>query len=81
MPDEFGILETFDLLFKIHKVFNLSFEVNLKNMFCFIQNYVYKQIDRDMKPTNRMTDIFSKLSLWKCLYVFEVFVIYGLSYQ
>lgn len=63
MPDGFGILETFDLFYKIHKVFNLKFEVNLKNMFCFIQNHIYKQTDKELKPTNRMTEIFSKLSL------------------
>lgn len=53
------------MLFKIHKVFDLKFELNLKNMFCFVQHYIYKQIEKELKTTNRMTEIFDLLSLWK----------------
>lgn len=57
------MMETFDMLFKIHKIFDLQFELNLKNMFCFVQHYIYKQTEKELKPTNRMTEIFDMLSL------------------
>lgn len=63
MPEKFGILETFDMLFKIHKIFDLNFDVNLKNMFFFIQNEIYKQADVDFEPTNRMDEISNMLKI------------------
>lgn len=63
MPEKFGILETFDMLFKIHKIFDLNFDVNLKNMFFFIQNEIYGQADADFEPTNRMDEISNMLKI------------------
>lgn len=63
MPKDFGILETFDILFKIHKIFEQNYDPNLKGMFSFIQNYIYKLTERDLNVTARMMDIFGKLSL------------------
>lgn len=63
MPEKFGILETFDMLFKIHKIFNLNFDVNLKNMFFFIQDEIYKQTDIDFVLTNRMAEISNMLKI------------------
>lgn len=63
MPEKFGILETFDMLFKIHKIFNLNFDVNLRNMFFFIQNEIYKQSDVDFELTNGMDEISNMLNI------------------
>lgn len=63
LPEQFSILETFDMLFKIHKIFNLNFDVNLKNMFFFIQDEIYKQTDVDFEPTNRMGEISNMLKI------------------
>lgn len=51
------------MLFKIHKIFNLNFDVNLKNMFFFIQDEIYKQTDIDFVLTNRMAEISNMLKI------------------
>lgn len=59
---EYDIKKTIDLLFKIHIVFDLRFDANLKYMFEFLQYYVYNMRENDIKPTTRMKDISNKLN-------------------
>lgn len=51
----------FDFLFKLFYVFNLSFDLDLKNVFDFIAKHLYK-FD-NIQSTNRMNEIYAKFQL------------------
>lgn len=51
-----------DLLFKVHIVFGLKFNANLKYMFEFLQYFVYNIREKDLNPSTRMKDIFNRLT-------------------
>lgn len=62
LPVNFTFPEVFDIYYKVHKIFDLCFEPNLRNMMFFIENYIYKIEEGIKKPTNRMLDIFNQIS-------------------
>lgn len=62
MPEGYDITRTFDLLFKIYKIFDLDFDGNVKNAMHFIQYYIYKMKERHVKMTPRMEDIYNRVS-------------------
>lgn len=64
LPLGYDINKTIDLLFKVHIIFGLKFDANLKNMFEFLQYFVYNIREKDLSPTTRMKDIFKKLTNW-----------------
>lgn len=41
VPDDFDAAQTFDLFFKVHKVFNLDFDPNIKPMMQFIEHSIF----------------------------------------
>lgn len=61
VPHDFDILQTIDLLFKVHLMFDSNFDPSLKNMFNFLQFFVYEIKSKNVKPTTGMKDIFNKL--------------------
>lgn len=61
MPEGFDIVSTFDVFFKIHKIFNLHFEPNIKNAMNFAQHFLYGFKERGLKMTTRMEDIFNRV--------------------
>lgn len=65
VPEEFDFVETFDLFFKVHKVFNQVFEPDLAVMMGFIQNIIYKMNEIGVNPTNRMKEVETLLSQTK----------------
>lgn len=63
VPRDFDILRTMDLLFKIHLIFNIDFDPGVKYFFDFLCYFVYDiGSARNIKPTNKMKDIFNKLN-------------------
>lgn len=42
VPDEFDFLKVLELLFKIHKVFSLTYNPNIAYMMHFIERFVFK---------------------------------------
>lgn len=42
VPEEFNFIETIDLFFKIHKIFNLKFHSNIKQLMTFLEKFVYE---------------------------------------
>lgn len=57
MPESFDFVDTFDLFFKVHKIFNQSFESHVMNMMKFIQHAIFEMSERGLNPTNRMKEI------------------------
>lgn len=61
VPQHYDFIQTLDLFFKVHKVFGMNFEPNLVPAFNFIQYFIYElNTDRSMKPTNKMTDVYTR---------------------
>lgn len=60
VPIEFSFSQVFDLFFKIHHVFNVHYEDNLKNMMNFLQHFIY-QIPGVVTPDS-MKLIFQQLT-------------------
>lgn len=61
LPREYGIVETYDLFFKVHKVLNLSFNPVIYNMMNFVQTFIYKLEDGQRKPSNSMKAVYNDL--------------------
>lgn len=61
MPQGFDIGLTFDVFFKLHKIFNLNFEPNIKNAMNFVQHFVYGFKERGVKMTTRMEDVHNRV--------------------
>lgn len=61
MPDSFTFAEVFDVLFKLHKIFDMNFAKPISNAMFFIQPFIYKMQDTKQKPTPRMEDIYNRL--------------------
>lgn len=61
MPEGFDIGQTFDMFFKLHKVFNLNFEPNIKNAMNFVQHFIYGFKERGIKMTTRMEDVYNRV--------------------
>ncbi|XP_031617244.1 uncharacterized protein LOC116337077 [Contarinia nasturtii] len=61
LPFEFGILETFDIFFKLHHVFHMKFDKALENMIVFMQRLIYK-LEKGKQSTANMKNVFEKLS-------------------
>lgn len=59
--EENDIVSTLDLLFKIHFVFNLQFETNLKGFFQFLEFFFYN-LESNIIITPRMREIKIKLT-------------------
>lgn len=57
-----NIIEAIDSLFKAHYVFNVEFDLELKNFWIFIQHYFY---GISSHYTNQMKDFNSKLEAAK----------------
>lgn len=62
VPDTFTTAEIFDLFWKVHKVFNLDFDPNLKPMMKFIQHFIFCIETKRCNVTPRMKDLFNGLS-------------------
>lgn len=61
VPESFSFIQTVDLYFKLHKVFNQSFEPTLVNMMTFVQYSVFSMKERGVNPTNRMNEVANML--------------------
>lgn len=61
MPNGYTILQTFDVFFKVHKIFDLNFDKNIINAMHFIEHYLYKMIDKNVSITTRMQDIHNRI--------------------
>lgn len=61
MPNGYTIVQTFDVFFKVHKIFDLNFDKNIINAMHFIEHYLYKMIDKDVSITTRMQDIYNRV--------------------
>lgn len=61
MPNGNNILQTFDIYFKVHKIFNLNFDKNIMNAMHFVQYYVYKMEEDNVKMTTRMEDVYNRI--------------------
>lgn len=55
------MIETFDFYFKIHKIFNLEFDSNLKGMMNYVQYYLYNIDEKKSNPTTGMSRIHVKV--------------------
>lgn len=63
LPRDFDIIQTIDLLFKIHIMFGTEFDPNLKNVFRFLQYFIYGiPAKTAIKPSNRMKEIYNELN-------------------
>lgn len=61
IPRQFTFGETFDLFFKMHKVFHLTCDAQLKYVFNFIEHFIFDIDDKKNKPTTRMKEIYCKI--------------------
>lgn len=61
MPHDFDAIRTFDVFFKLIKIFDLHFDKNIVPMMNFIQHFIYKLLDNEIKPTTRMQDVFNRM--------------------
>lgn len=54
-PEKFNFVDAVDLLYKVHKVFDLEFHTNSKHFMNFLDYYVYEdQCDGFITPTMRI---------------------------
>lgn len=60
MPVGFNAIQTFDIFFKLHKVFNLNFDRNIANALNFVQHYLYNFDEQGVKMTPRMEDVYNR---------------------
>lgn len=58
----YDLVQTVDLFFKIHFVFNLNFDPNLVPMMNFMKCYIYELHDDSFVPSTTMIDIWTKLN-------------------
>lgn len=62
VPAQFSFTEVFDLFFKTHYVFNVSFDESIDLMMTFIKHYFYQIAELKYIPTTHMTRVFNDLS-------------------
>lgn len=60
MPANFGIMGVFDLYFKVHKLFNLSFHPNIQPMMLFVEYYIFKMNENQSQLTARIRELATK---------------------
>lgn len=60
MPQNFGLLETFDLFYKMHFVLDLDFDESMTNMMHFVQHYLYED-DGGKRPSPSMKTLFNRM--------------------
>lgn len=41
MPGHFSFIETFDLFYKIHRIFNLEYHKDIKTMMIYFGHFIY----------------------------------------
>lgn len=61
VPESFNFVQTFDLFFKVHKVFNQSFEPSLVCMLTFVQHAIFSMPEDGVIPTPRMNEVLNML--------------------
>lgn len=57
IPDNFSFMETLDLYFKLHHVFEIKFDERLQNVMFFMKHYWFKMKDGAKKPTTKMIEL------------------------
>lgn len=57
MPGNFSFMETLDLYFKLHHVFEIKFDERLQNVMFFLKHYMFKMKDGTKKPTTKMIEL------------------------
>lgn len=62
VPAQFTFTEVFDLFFKAHYAFDLSFDESIDPMMTFIKHYFYQIAEVKYIPTTHMTRVFNDLS-------------------
>lgn len=62
VPAQFTFTEVFDLFFKAHYVFNVSFDESIDPMMMFIKQYFYKIRESKYIPTPHMARVFNDIS-------------------
>lgn len=50
-------METLDLYFKLHHVFEIKFDERLQNVMFFMKHYWFKMKDGAKKPTTKMIEL------------------------
>lgn len=56
-PNTYGIMEVFDMFFKVHKIFNLDFHPNIQPMMLFVEKYIFKMNHSQSQLTARIREI------------------------
>lgn len=63
IPMDWSFTQVVDIFFKIHFVFKIEFDENIKNMMFFFKRFFYGLIiEKKKKPTTRMRDLFDRVS-------------------
>lgn len=62
VPLENSAVQTFDIFYKLHKVFNLKYEANIAPMMTFCEFFIYKLPIRSFRAGLKMTEIYNKMS-------------------
>lgn len=57
VPKDFGFLETMDLFYKVHRVFNLNFHTDLKQFLSFFSQCVYGLQDENITLSSRAQEL------------------------
>lgn len=54
-------MQTVDLYFKLHHVFEIKFDERLQNVMSFLKFYAFKMKEAARKPTTRMIELHDHL--------------------
>lgn len=63
VPSDFGFLQTFDMFFKCHKVFNLKYNPSIAKLMHFIDHFMFGAKENEEDVTVTMKKVAEKLNI------------------
>lgn len=57
VPTDFGIIDVFDMYFKVYTLFNSNFHPNVCAMMTFVQHYIFKMNHDHIRLTPRVREL------------------------